>query len=396
MFRRTTAINKILKLTKRIRAVRGGSSAGKTQGIDAILIDKAIKTPELRISIVSETLPHLKRGVIRDFKAIMKSTNRWRIDCWHSTDSIYTFPNGSYIEFFSAEDESKLRGPRRDILYINEANSIDFEPYRQLAKRTELIIYLDWNPTSSFWFDEELKNDPDVDFITLTYLDNEAAPQSSIDDILASKKKGFIVPDLPEEKLFDETNIKNSYWANDYKVYGLGEIGKLSGTIFPNWRRGVFDESLPFCHGLDFGFSPHPTALGKVAVDKQKKTIYVQEKAYSTELSTDNIETLLKSHVENSGLIIADCAEKRLINELIGRRLNINPCIKGPGSVKAGIKNMQDYEIIVCGESTNLETELNNYIWNDKKAGIPVDAHNHLIDGIRYAVDRLTTSVELF
>jgi phage terminase large subunit len=389
MFVRTTAINKILALTKRVKAIKGGSSAGKTYGVLPILIDKAIKTPELRISVVSETIPHLKKGAIRDFKKIMKSTNRWNKNHWHSTDSIYSFSNGSYIEFFSADIESKLRGPRRDILYVNECNGVDFEPYRQAAKRTELEIFLDWNPTSLFWFDTDISQDADVDFITLTYLDNEAAPQSAIDDILKSKLKGFFNSELPVEKLFEETNIKSTYWANDYKVYGLGLTGRLEGTVFPNWIVGTFDESLPYCHGLDFGFNPDPCGLIKVAVDQKNKKIYVEEKAYLQNLGTDDIEKLLRDRVEPSGLIMADSAGKITIHDLRQRGLSIQACVKGSGSIIAGLKKIMDYKLIVCGPSPNLKTELNNYIWNDKKAGIPIDKFNHLIDPLRYAFDRL-------
>ena len=382
MFVRTTAINKILKLTKRIKAIQGGTSAGKTYGILPILIDKALKKKGLEISVVAESVPHLKRGVIKDFKKILESTKRWNREQWHSTDSRYTFSNGSYIEFFSADDNSKLRGARRDILYINEANNVSFESYSELSVRTKGEVYLDWNPTHRFWFNEHLENDKDVDFLILTYLDNESCPDSAIEYILKAKEKA-------------ETS---EYWDNWYKVYGLGQTGMLQGTVFTNWREGTFDTSLPFAYGLDFGFSPDPTALTKVAVDKKNKMIYVEEKAYLKELSTSNIVSLLREHTEQGSLIVADCAEKRLINDLINERLNVSPCRKGKDSIKTGIKNMQDYTIIVCGNSPNLKVELNNYIWNGKagmKAGIPIDNYNHLIDGIRYVFDRLTQSVGL-
>lgn len=380
MFRRTIAINKILKLKKRVKAIRGGTSAGKTYGIIPVMIDKCLRIPGREASIVSESVPQLKRGVIRDFKKILESTRRWYRNQWHSTDSKYTFLNGSYIEFFSADDFSKLRGARRDDLYMNECNNVDFETYNELAVRTKHDVYLDWNPTHPFWFDEHLMEDDDVDFITLTYLDNEACPQSAIDYILKAKEK----------------SKTSDYWANWYKVYGLGQMGKLQGTIFGNWERGEWDDTLPYAYGLDFGFSPDPTALSKVAVDIKRNRIYVEEKSYSKELSTEGIKSVLDAHTEKGNLIVADCAEKRLINELISANYNVQPCRKGKDSIKTGIKNMQDYQIIVCGDSPNLETELNNYIWNDKKAGIPVDKYNHLIDGIRYVLDRLTTSVGLF
>ena len=146
MFIRTTAINKLLKLKKFIKGIQGGSSAGKTYGIIPIEIDYAIKNKGTETSIVSESIPHLKRGSIRDFKKIMMSTNRWIDSHWNATDFKYTFTNGSFIEFFSADNSSKLRGARRDRLYINECNNIDFNSFTELAMRTKDSIFLDWNP----------------------------------------------------------------------------------------------------------------------------------------------------------------------------------------------------------------------------------------------------------
>lgn len=206
-----------------------------------------------------------------------------------------------------------------------------------------------------------------------------------------AEKAGYL-PDSWIAKA-NKAKEKNTNWY--YHNYIGGWLEKAEGTIFNNWKEGTFDTSLPFAYGLDFGFSPDPTALSKVSVDKKAKIIYVEEKAYLKELSTSNIVSLLREHTEQGSLIVADCAEKRLINDLINERLNVSPCRKGKDSIKTGIKNMQDYTIIVCGNSPNLKVELNNYIWNDKKAGIPVDDYNHLIDGIRYVFDRLTQSVGL-
>ena len=216
MFKRTTTINKILKLKKRIKGCQGGTSSGKTFGITPILINRALSVPNLECSIVAESTPHLRRGVIKDFKKILIATNRWNRSQWHSTTSTYTFLNGSTIEFFSADDDSKLRGARRDLLYINEANNVSFDAYQELSVRTKGDVYLDWNPTAPFWFHEHLENDDDVDFIILTYLDNESCPQSAIDFILKAKEKAKT----------------SKYWENWYRVYGLGLIGNLEGTVF--------------------------------------------------------------------------------------------------------------------------------------------------------------------
>lgn len=374
MFKVTTTIKKILKLKKRVKAVQGGTSSGKTFGILPILIDKALRTPNLEISIVSESVPHLKRGVIKDFKKILIEIQRWKRDQWHGSDFKYTFQNGAYIEFFSADNDAKLRGARRDVLYINECNNIKFESYQELAVRTKEDIFLDWNPTAEFWFEENVKNDEDVDFLIVTYKDNEACPQNAIDYILKAKDKA-------EE---------NPYWANWYKVYGLGELGQLQGAVFNNWTEGEFDEALPYCYGMDFGFSPDPTTLIRVAVNTKHRKVYVSEEFYNTDLSTDDIEQMCKDRIkEPYDVIVCDSAEKREINELRKRNLQAIKCKKGADSIKAGIKLLQGFEIIVTPESQKLMYELNHYVWNDKKAGIPVDDHNHCIDPLRYCADFL-------
>ena len=173
MFKKTTAIQKIQKLSKRIRIVQGGTSASKTFGIIALLIDHSIKNPNTETSIISESIPHLRRGAIRDFKKIMELTKRWNPQSFNRSLLTYRFANGSSIEFFSADAEGKLRGARRDICYINEANNISFESYFQLAVRTRGHIYLDFNPTSKFWVHEELKQDDQAEWLILTYKDNE-------------------------------------------------------------------------------------------------------------------------------------------------------------------------------------------------------------------------------
>ena len=304
----------------------------------------------------------------------MIQLQRWKTSQYNKTDNKYTFENGSYIEFFSADNDSKLRGARRDILYINECNNVEFEAYQELAVRTKQFVYLDWNPTAEFWFDEHIKNNNDTDFIIVTYQDNEGCPKSAIDYILQAKEKAK----------------DNPYWANWYKVYGLGQLGQLQGAVFTNWEEGVFDESLPYCYGLDFGFNPDPTTLIKVAVNSKHRKIYLKEEFYNTDLSTDDIEKMIKDRIENTNdIVVCDSAEKREINELRKRQIKAIKSKKGKDSIKAGIKSLQSYQMIVTPCSNNLKYELNHYTWNDKQSGIPIDAHNHLIDPIRYAYDFL-------
>ena len=167
-------------MKSRIKVIQGGTSASKTFSILAILIDKAIKQPNLEISIVSESIPHLRRGANKDFLKIMKDTGRFIPSHYNKTLLRYEFTNGSYIEFFSADDESRLRGARRNILYINECNNLNYDAFLQLQIRTDSEIYLDYNPTSKFWVHTEVLNQPDTEFLVLTYKDNQALSQDII------------------------------------------------------------------------------------------------------------------------------------------------------------------------------------------------------------------------
>lgn len=389
MFQRTTAINKLKKLSKRVRIIQGGTSAGKTFGIIPILIDEACKKSGLEISITSGTLPQIKRGALRDFKKIMKLTGRWIDNNWHGSDLIYTFSNGSYIEFFSIDQEDKVRGARRDVLYVNECNRIKFETYHQLAVRTRKDIWLDFNPTAEFWVNTEIEGDSDSEKIILTYKDNDALEKSIVSEIEKAKYKAFYEPELKNP--FIEPNIKNGYWANWWKVYGLGLVGKLEGAIFDNWDIGEFDETLPFVYGLDFGVKD-PDALIRVAVDKKNKSLYWDECVYQNGLSTDALAAAIKTEYVNGKLIVADSQASRTIIDLKKKNLHIKPVKKN--KIVEDIKTIQSYTIIVTERSVNLQKELRQYIWLDKKGEIPIDEFNHAIDAARYASQTLITPIK--
>jgi phage terminase large subunit len=392
MFQRTTAINKILNLKRRIKGIQGGTSAGKTYGILPIEIDYAAKHSRTEISIVAESVPHLKRGALKDFKNIMYDTKRWNQNNWNSTDSKYTFSNGSYIEFFSADNGSKLRGGRRDRLYMNEANNMNFEAFTELAVRTKGSISLDWNPTSPFWFHEELQDDDDVDYLTINYLDNEACPESAINFILKAKSKAYI--DSESDFLFDPKNVKNSFWANWYKVYGLGEIGNLEGVIFNNWKQinNIPIEAVLVSAGLDFGYTNDPTTL--VTCYKYNGDLIFDECVYQKGLLNSQIAPLIKKAIQNKVKTLADSAEPKSIAEIKIHGVLIDGALKGKDSINYGIDYLQQFNLLITARSTNLIKELRNYTWDKDREGStlnkPIDSFNHCIDAMRYSVSHLS------
>lgn len=376
-FVRTTAVNKIRALTKRKRVVQGGSSASKTYSILAILIDKSTKLTGLETSVVSESIPHLRRGAIKDFIKIMKQTGRWVDERWNRTLLTYTFANGSFMEFFSADQQDRLRGARRNILYINEANNIDFESYYQLAIRTSGEIYIDFNPSEEFWVHTEVLPEDDAELLILTYLDNEALPDNVVSDFNNAKRKA-------EAEL--SSGIKG-YWYNWCKVYIDGEIGTLQGAVFNNWAQcdKIPDGAALISYGLDFGFTNDPTAM--IGVWKNNGELYVKQFIYETGLTNPDISNRIKE-LKIDKEIIADSAEPKSIEEL--KRLGhwVTGASKGNDSVKHSISTLQQYRINVTKDSTDLIRELRTYKWiigNDNKpTNDPVDYNNHAIDAIRY------------
>jgi phage terminase large subunit len=368
MLQRTTAINKILALKKRVKIIQGGTSAGKTFGIIPVLIDRAAKTSNLEISIVAESIPHLRRGALKDFLKIMKWTNRYIDASFNKSLLRYEFGNGSYMEFFSADDSSKLRGARRDILYINECNNIEFESYNELSIRTKKEVYLDFNPANEFWVHTELKDELDTDFIILTYKDNEALDEA-------------IVAQIEKNRLKATTS---SYWANWWRVYGLGEIGMLEGVIFSNWK--VIDtiptEAKLLGYGLDFGYTNDPTTIIEVYNYNGKRIL--NEICYQTGMVNSDVAKKLESNV----IAYADSSEPKSIEEIKRQGKTIKGVTKGQDSINFGIQIMQGQEYLVTSSSINLIKELRAYCWDSDKTGKrlnkPAGGNDHAIDAVRY------------
>ena len=370
MFIVTTAIKRLLKLKKRIKVVRGGTSAGKTFGIIPILIDRCTKEKDLEISIVSESIPHLRRGALKDFLKIMMDLNRYKSANFNKSTLKYTFSNGSYIEFFSADQPDRLRGARRTDLYVNECNNITFDAYYQLAIRTSGDIWLDYNPASLFWVDREIIGQEDVDFITLTYKDNEALSETIVQEIEKAKYK------------------TSEYWRNWWKVYGLGQIGSLEGVCITEWQEiELPKEARLLSYGMDFGYTNDPTTL--IALYKYNNAYIFDEVIYQKKLLNSDISDLLKAN-EVTDIIYADNAEPKSIAELKNYGHTVLPCIKGKDSIVYGINLINQNEIYITSRSKNLINELQSYIWivdkEGNKVNKPIDAFNHCIDAARYAI----------
>lgn len=384
MLKKTTAQYKISRLRKRIRIVQGGTSSSKTFTIVPLLCQYAMDNPMSEISIVAESIPHLKRGVIKDFIKVMVWTGLWKSTCFNKQDLRYTFLNGSYIEFFSADQPDKLRGARRDVLFINECNNVHFESYQQLAIRTKKFIYLDYNPTSEFWVHTELIGDPDSEFIILTYKDNEALDPAIVKEIEKARTKAYIDPTLTGGLLDSESNIKSSYWHNWWKVYGLGLQGSLEGVVFKNWS---ITPELPkdarlIGVGLDFGYTNDPSA----GIDVYKWNDYriLDERCYKTGMVNADIANILPKGI----VVYADSAEPKSIEEIRRLGITIKGVTKGADSINFGIQVMQDQKYLITSRSVNLIKEFRNYCWDTDKLGKtlnkPIDAWNHGIDAVRY------------
>jgi phage terminase large subunit len=296
----------------------------------------------------------------------MEEHNYFKPEFWNKTDYIYTFETGSKIEFFSADQPSKTRGPRRDRLFINECNNVPYEVFDQLEVRTKDFIYLDWNPTTEFWFyDKVLAVRNDVDHIIITYKDNEALDEQLVRSI--EQRKG------------------NKAW---WTVYGEGKLGEVESRIYTGWQ--VID-SIPHearleRYGLDFGYTNDPTAI--VAIYKYNGGYILDQITYQKGLSNKLIADILNA--QPKALIVADSAEPKSIDELKSYGLNVIPANKGQGSVLQGIGFIQQQKISVTKQSIDLIKEYRNYIWiTDRDGRIinePVGFDNHAMDAIRYGL----------
>lgn len=370
----TTATARVFELKKRIRAVAGGTSASKTISILIWLIDycQTQQSREKLATVVSESYPHLEKGSMLDFQTIMKDRGYWEDKRWNISKHTYTFETGNKLEFFSVDSYGKAHGPRRDVLFVNECNNLHYNIVDQLITRTREIVWLDWNPTDEFWFYTDMKpNRTDIDFITLTYKDNEGLDQITIDEI--------------------ESHKNNKAW---WTVYGLGQLGQIEGRIYKDWE--LIDEvpadARLVRYGLDFGYTNDPSVLEALYV--WNNGIVIDEKFYLKGLSNRMIADIILNNPR--ALTIADGAEPKSIDEIAGYGVSIIASHKGAGSVYQGIQYVQSQKVYITKQSIKTLKAYRNYIFITDKNGKIINEPDDTIhewsnsmDAIRYGMESL-------
>lgn len=361
--------------------IRGGQGASKTISILQTIIQSLLSSTK-EATVLSSELSKMKRTVVRDYKKICvdwgvfkQQTDFNKAECKHE------YPNDSYLDFLGADVNDVGKGFRRDILYINEADKMDIETAVQFISRAGLTI-IDYNPDSLFWGDDYINEN---NFITLTFEDNEYLSKSELRSILDYKTKGFYNTELPFDLLFKEENIKNKYWANKWKVYGLGMIGSLDGVVYSNWSEidKIPDDARLLGYGLDFGYTNDPTAIIEVYKWNDKRIL--NEICYSKGLSNAKIAERIPTKLP----CYCDSAEPKSIDELKSLKVNAIGVTKGADSINYGIGIVQEENYLVTSSSKNLIDEFQKYTWaKDKKTNEPlnkpIDKYNHAMDALRY------------
>lgn len=355
---------KAFKSGKRIIVNQGGTRSGKTFTICQLLIALALKE-KCTISVTSVAFPHLRRGAMRDWRTIMENTGLYDANAHVRTEQVYNYPNGSYIEFFSSDNNLKVRGPGRDILFFNEANLTDFDTFTQLMLRTRKAIFIDFNPADEFhWIYDNILTRSDCYFIKSTYLDN---------------------PFLPHEQVKEIENLKNVD-ANFWRIYGEGERGHSEGVIYTHWQAYSGQVGTgSTVYGLDFGYN-NPTSL--VRVTENDQDLYWKEEIYQAHLTNNDLIPLIKQIVKPHETVICDSAEPARIEEL--RRAGIK-AVAANKNVQEGILFIKSRKLYVHSGSVNLLKEIKSYKYMDqgkKKANepeVPLKLNDHAMDAARYA-----------
>ena len=364
----TNVIFKHLKRSnKKITIEQGGTRSGKTYNILLwIIFDYCTKSKGKTITICRKSFPSVRASVMRDFLDILKQYSVYSEQYHNKSNHEYQL-FGNRVEFISLDQPQKVRGRKRDVLFINEANELYFEDWQQLVFRTKEKIIIDYNPSDEYsWIYDNVIPREDAEFYKTTYLDNPFLDQSIQKEI----------------ELLKETD--ETYW----QIYGLGERGVSKSTIFQYTEVNKIPDDAKFIsYGMDFGYVNDPTTL--VSVYQKDHNLYCQEHFYQTKMTANDIYLKLKEIQVNKNAIFCDSAEPRLIEELRRMGFNTRPTIKGKDSVNAGIDLLKRYKLNILSTSDNMIQEFRNYKWIEDKSGkltnVPKDDNNHTIDSLRYA-----------
>jgi len=354
----------------RVCILQGGTRSAKSYSAVQYCVVKALETPNTIVSIVRKSFPSLRISTLRDFRNILKELGIWNENNWYASENTYTFDNGSFIEFLSVQDSERRKGTKRSILFIDEANELDYEDFFQLFIRTSEKTILAYNPSFStnHWIYTSAGTHPEAQIFISTFLDNPFLEDEIVKEI---------------ERLKD---ISPSY----YQVYGLGLPGLVEGLVFDNVAMidYIEDEWDLQGFGLDFGYSQDPTAL--VALFRSPEGIVFDEIVYMKGLLSNEISNLIKGAYDVYGRaeVIADSSDPRLIDELFRMGINIKPAVKGPDSILSGIDLMKQNKIFLTKKSKNMVEEFLSYTYQKDKNGnllnTPIDYGNHTIDACRY------------
>lgn len=375
-FQVTTAVKKMLAMNGNKKVVQGSTSSGKTYGIIPILIDKCLSKQRTKVLVTAETMPSLKDGAIQIFKDFMQDEKRWNDSQWNGTDFKYTFLNRSFISFKSFDSIGKAKASgKRDILFINEANHVDYEVADALIIRTTHEVWLDFNADMEFWAHTEILTQPDAEFLKLTYLDNEGIPDAVLNNLMQRKAKAEA----------EERSGVLGYWWNWWQVYGLGEIGRIQEAVYPRWE--VLDQKperfTKFIYGLDFGFQ-HPCAL--IRVWYWEDELFVEEVIYESGLTSSAlIDRMNKREVEKTVEIMCDYARPEMINDLANAGFYV---LNADKSVEKGINFINEMTVYVHKDSVNVQRENRMYKRKTINGQITENIekkNDDAMDGLRYA-----------
>lgn len=375
----TTSLKKILKLQKKIRMIQGGQGAGKTIAILVILVNNASQHKKREIYIASEQLTKMRDTVIKDAIKVIESFSL-TVDMigMETGRPKIIFPNGSFIRFIGLDKEDVGKGLRSHVMYVNEANKINFETYRQLTSRAK-NIYIDFNPDEKFWAHEHVQIRKDSDFLNLTFQDNEYLSEAERGEIMLYKELGY----------HSDGSIKSKYWSNKWRVYGLGEIGILEGAVYEDWSivEKIPDKAELLGCGVDFGYSV-PAAW--IACYKFNGHYYFDQIIYEAKLTNQDLGEMIIASGLQDAVTYADNAEPKSIDEIYKMGIDIRPCVGKTDLVNFAVKKMNLKTFYVTQGSIELIEEFQKYIWDTDRTGKtltkPRKKDDHAMNAVQYFV----------